>query len=76
MWIGKKNLFPQVREIVIIHAETTFDGPIRYPPLALDKCEDLLQQLVKIHGASSPPQLQCSRQYTWAFLRKDGCEKQ
>jgi hypothetical protein len=54
MWMGKKNFFSQVREIVIIHVEATFDGPIGYPPLALDQCQDLLQQLVKIHDASSP----------------------
>ena len=53
MGMGKQNFFPQVREILIIHVEATFDGPIRDPPLALDKCEDLLQQLVKIHDASS-----------------------
>jgi hypothetical protein len=54
MWMGKKNFFSQVREIVLIHVEATFDGPIGYPPLALDQCQDLLQQLVKIHDASSP----------------------
>jgi hypothetical protein len=42
MRMGKKNFFPQVREIVLIQIEATFDGPIRYPPLALDKCKDLL----------------------------------
>jgi hypothetical protein len=42
MRMGKKNFFSQVREIVLIQIEATFDGPIRYPPLALDKCKDLL----------------------------------
>jgi hypothetical protein len=54
MGMGKKNFFSQVREIVIIHVKATFDGPIGYPPLALDQCQDLLQQFVKIHDASSP----------------------
>jgi hypothetical protein len=51
--LGMDDVFLEVFQLLIIQVKSPFERPIGHSPLALDKCEDLLQHLIKVHGASS-----------------------
>jgi hypothetical protein len=50
--LGRNNFFLEVFQFVIMQVKSPFERPIGHPPLALDQRNDLLQHLVKVHGAS------------------------
>ncbi len=51
--LGVDQFFLQVFEVVVIQSEPAFQRPVGHAPLALEECDDLLQNIIECHNGSS-----------------------